>query len=297
MPISPPVPERAQQLLAQLERFGSREHGQLAIGRRLLREHPDLPLTGFAIAGSFCPEPGRPLHSLILHVGEHDTDGITAWARALGTEPVIDGARYRLDTALDGIGIWASATIPETDYDLDQAVFVPTADDVSFTLRGLLVTELGEDGDLLFIGHPPAREVLAVTSAYYRHICGQRLRAYGDHVLTDSITRGWARFVAYPTREDWRIRSASQDTPGALPVTWMYAQEGDTQDIGNPVHCPACGRHSRRLDYDHETGQRVHLCPLPDCRHQWPVDDSLEPSPTPEAIEHHQDQRTAVATR
>ncbi|MCX5091843.1 hypothetical protein OOK36_23775 [Streptomyces sp. NBC_00365] len=88
----------------------------------LLKEHPDLPLTGFAIASSFCPEPGRPLHSLILRLGEHDTDGITAWARALGTEPVIDGARYRLDTALDGIGIWASATIPEADYDVDAAV-------------------------------------------------------------------------------------------------------------------------------------------------------------------------------
>lgn len=132
---------------------------------------------------------------------------------------------------------------------MDAAVFVPTVDDVSFTLRGLLVTELGEDGDLLFIGHPPAREVLAVTSAYYRHTCGQRLRAYGDHVLADSVTSGWGRFVAYPTREDWRFRSVPQDTPGALPVTWMYAQDGHTQDLSDPVHCPACRRPSRGLDY------------------------------------------------
>ncbi|MFE4823345.1 hypothetical protein ACFRFU_44560 [Streptomyces sp. NPDC056704] len=78
MPLSPPAPARARQLLAQLERYGSRENGQLAVGRRLLQDHPDLPLTGFAISRSICPEPGRPLHSLIPRVGEHDTDGITA---------------------------------------------------------------------------------------------------------------------------------------------------------------------------------------------------------------------------
>ena len=136
--------------------------------------------------------------------------------------------------------------------------------------------------------------MLAVTSAYYRHTCGQRLRAYGDHVLADSVTSGWGRFVAYPTREDWRFRSASQDTPGALPVTWMYAQEGDTQDLSDPVHCPACRRLSRGLDYDHETGQRVHLCPSPACRHQWPVDDSPT-SPDHTATE--QDQRAALTAR
>ncbi|MDQ1051917.1 hypothetical protein [Streptomyces sp. V4I2] len=292
MPLSPPAPERIQLLLAQLERYGSRENGQLAVGRRLLQEHPDLPLTGFAISSSMCPEPGRPLHSLILRVGEHDTDGITAWARALGTEPVIDGARYRLDTILDGIGIWGSATIPEDAYDMDQAVFVPSGDDVSFTHRGLLATEFGEDGDLLFSGHPPVREVLAATSVYYRHTCGQRLRPLDGHALADSITRGWCRFVAYPTRTDWRIRRASEDTPGALPVTWMYAQDGHTQDIGDPVRCPACARPSRGLDYHSETGQRVHVCPSPACRHQWPVDDA----PSPAAAEQHQE-HAALAVR
>ncbi|MFE7359206.1 hypothetical protein ACFU8Q_40590 [Streptomyces sp. NPDC057543] len=81
-----------------------------------------------------------------------------------------------------------------------------------------------------------------------------------------------------------------QDTPGALPVTWMYAQ-----DLGDPVHCPACGRPSRGLDYDRVTGQRVHLCPAPDCRHQWPIDDSPDSSPDQAATE--QDQRAALAAR
>ncbi|MER5200488.1 hypothetical protein ACWD3J_44255 [Streptomyces sp. NPDC002755] len=287
MPISSPAPERAQHLLAQLERFGSRENGQLAVGRRLLADHPELPLTGFAISHSMCPEPGRPRHSLILRVGEHDTAGITAWAHALGTEPVIDGARYRLDTALDGIGIWGSATIPEDAYDMDQAVFIPSGDDVSFTHRGLLVTEFGEDGDLLFLGHPPAREVLATTSAYYRHTCGQRLRPFDGHILADSITRGWCRFVAYPTRADWRIRTVPPDTPGALPVTWMYAQDGYTQDLDFD-RCPACGRPSRGLDYHPETGERVHGCPSPICRHQWPVVDTPSSAPTPVVTEHRQ---------
>jgi hypothetical protein len=235
------------------------------------------------------PEPGRLLHSLILRVGDHDTDGITAWARALGTEPVIDGARYRLDTAVDGIGIWASATLPEDVYDMEQAVFIPSGDDVSFTHRGLLVTEFGEDGDLLFIGHPPVREVLATTSAYYRDTCGQRLRPFDGHAL--AITRGWCRFVAYPTRTEWQIRSASEDTPGALPVTWMCAQDGHTQDLGFD-RGPDCGRPSRGLDYHSETGQRVHVCPSPDCRHQWPIADA----PSSAAAEYHHD-RAALATR
>ena len=132
-----------------------------------------------------------------------------------------------------------------------------------------------------------------VQGVYYRDTCGQRLRPFDGHDLADSITYGWGRFVAYPTRTDWRFRSASQDTPGALPVTWMYAQEGDTQDLSDPVHCPACGRSSRGLDYDHVTGQRVHVCPSPACRHQWPVADS----PSPAAAEHHQDDRAALATR
>ncbi|MET7973182.1 hypothetical protein ABZW44_08850 [Streptomyces mirabilis] len=73
---------------------------------------------------------------------------------------------------MEGIGIWAAATLPEDAYDMEQAVFIPSGDDVSFTHRDLLVTEFGEDGDLLFIGHPPVREVLATTSAYYRDTCG-----------------------------------------------------------------------------------------------------------------------------
>ncbi|WP_019074411.1 hypothetical protein [Streptomyces hokutonensis] len=292
MPISPPLPERAQQLLAQLERYASRESGQIAVGRRLLENHPDLPLAGFAISSSISPEPGRPQHSLILRVDEHDTAAIAAWAHALGTEPVIDGARHQLDTALDGIGIWGTATIPEADYDMDRAAFIPSGDDVSFTHRGLLVTEIGEDGDLLFSAHPPMREVLAATSAYYRHTCGQRLRPFDGHALADSIKRGWARCVAYPTRTEWQIRRATEDTPGALPVTWMYAQDGRTQDLGSVEHCPACGRPSRGLDYDRVSGQRVHVCPSPACLHKWPVDDT----PSPAADDHRHDSE-ALATR
>lgn len=80
-------------------------------------------------------------------------------------------------------------TISEAASDMDQAVFVPSGEDVSFTHRGLLVTDFGEDGDLLIVGHPPVREVLAATSVYYRLTCGQRLRPFYGHVLADSITR------------------------------------------------------------------------------------------------------------
>ncbi|MCX4581057.1 hypothetical protein OHB41_49795 [Streptomyces sp. NBC_01571] len=290
MPISPPAPERAPRLLTHLQQFTSLQTGQLDAARRLLRQHPSLPLDSFGISSSIYPEPGRPQHNLILRLGAHDTAGITAWARALGTEPRIDGARHRLNTVLDGIGIWASATVPETDYDMDQAVFVPTADDVTETIRGLLVTDYGDDGYLLITGHPPLRDVLAVTSAYYRETCGVRLRAFDGRALADNISRSWGQFVAYPTREEWQLRSVPEDTPGALPVTWMYARDGHTQDIGAPVHCPTCGRPSRGLDYDSETGDRVHLCPAPVCRHRWHVDHC----PTSPGLAPDADQRAAL---
>lgn len=104
MPVNPPAPERAQRIPAQLEQYGSRDNGQLAVGRQLLEDHPGLPLVGFVIASSIRPAPGHPLHSLILCVGEHDTNGITAWARALGTEPVIDGASWTPPWTASGAG-------------------------------------------------------------------------------------------------------------------------------------------------------------------------------------------------
>ena len=281
MTISPPAAERGQRLLDQLERFTTRSDGQVAVGRRLIADHPDLPLFGFAISHSIKSEPGKPDHSLTLQVGEHDTDAITAWAKALGTEPVIDGACHILTTAMDGIGIWATATVPENEYDMEGAAFTPTNEDVSCTYRGLLVTCLGEDGDLLLVGHPPLRDVLAATSAYYRETCGQRLRPFDGHDLADSVTRRWGRFVAYPTRAAWQVRSVPEDTPGAVPVTWMYAQDGHTQDLSTPVaRCPNCQRPSRGLDYDPVAGQHNHVCPSPTCRHRWPLTESPTPTPT-----------------
>ncbi|MFJ2007933.1 hypothetical protein [Streptomyces chartreusis] len=275
MPISPATAHHRQRLIEQLERFTTRDDSQVAVGRRLLDDHPDLPLHGFGIAHSMEPELGEPHHLLIVLVGEHNTHAITAWGSALGTEPVIDGARHTLTTVLDGIGIWATATIPEDDYDMNQAVFTPTIDDVSGTYRGLLVTWIGEDGDLLIVGHPPARDVLSAASYYYRNACGQRLRPYNGRDLADSIDRRWGRFVAYPTRTEWQLRDAAEDTPGAVPVTWMHAQEGDTQDLSSVVaRCPSCQRPSRSLDYDPVEGHRVHMCPSPACRHRWPLSDS-----------------------
>lgn len=282
MTISPPAAEHGQRLLEQLERFTTRDDGQVAVGRRLLADHPDLPLFGFAISHSIEPEPGKPEHSLILRVGEYNTDAITAWASALGTELVIDGARHTLTTAIDGIGIWATAIVHDDDYDIDGAVFTPTDDDVSCIYRGLLVTCIGEDGALLIVGHPPARDVLAATSAYYRDTCGQRLRPFQGNDLADSIKRSWGRFIAYPTRSEWQLQPCWESTPGAMPVTWMYAEDGDTQDLGDVEHCPTCGRPSRGLAYDAVNGQRVHVCPSPTCRHQWPVTDSPSPTSTKE---------------
>src|SRR5262245_47994293 len=141
MTISPPAAEHGQRLLEQLERFTTRNDGQVAVGRRLLADHPDLPLFGFAISHSIEPEPGKTEHSPILHVGEHNTDAITAWATALDTEPVIDGARHTLTTTIDGIGIWATATAPDDAYDIEQAVFTPTDDDITCSYRGLMMTE------------------------------------------------------------------------------------------------------------------------------------------------------------
>lgn len=52
--------------------------------------------------------------------------------------------------------------------------------------------------------------------------------------------------------------AAFRRTPRRPPVTWMYAQDGHTQDLGFD-RCPACGRPSRGLDYHLRPGARTRL--------------------------------------
>ncbi|WP_316779659.1 hypothetical protein [Streptomyces sasae] len=274
MTISPSTTEHGKRLLERLERFATRNDGQVAVARRLLADHPDLPLFGFMVSHSIEPEPGKPAHSLILQVGQYNTDAIAAWASALGTEPAIDGARHTLTAAINGIGIHATAVVYDALYDIEKAVFTPTADDVTCTYRGLLVTSLGDDGRLLIVGHPPARDVLIAASAFYRDTCGQRLRPFNGNDLADSIARTWGRFIAYPNRSEWQLQGCWETTPGAMPVTWVYTDEADTQDLADIAgHCPKCGRTSRGLGHHPVDWTRVYLCPSSACGHRWPVPD------------------------
>ncbi|MFC7261516.1 hypothetical protein [Streptomyces lutosisoli] len=187
----------------------------------------------------------------------------------------VDGALHILNTAVDGIGVWVATTLAPEAFDMTQAVFTPTDQDVSFTHRGTRVISAGESGEwLIVLGHPPVREVLVAASAYYREVCGQRLRALNsDHPAPTPLLREWSRFIAYPTRSEWHSQPAQEGDAGAVPVTWLDTQAWATDDLGPVEHCPRCGRPSRSTDFAllQESWQRVHLCPHPECRHRWPA--------------------------
>jgi hypothetical protein len=100
------------------------------------------------------------------------------------------------------------------------------------TNYGIRMAPIGEDGDMLALGHHEPRKALAAFNRYARIICGwtniadDRARAQD---WLDRIDQRWALFtVPDPEQgEDpdyaWYSTWCSPETPGALPVTILTA--------------------------------------------------------------------------
>lgn len=74
-------------------------------------------------------------------------------------------------------------------------------------------------GTLLMLGHPDDRTILATTSAHYRVLYGQRIRAgraLGD-LLPHGVHRTWGRAVPGGDDCPWHTELTAPDAQHALP--------------------------------------------------------------------------------
>ncbi|HEY9353644.1 MAG TPA: hypothetical protein VIP28_10350 [Nocardioides sp.] len=115
------------------------------------------------------------------------------------------------------------ATTPEIITD-------PETEDTHY---GIPVAHIGEDGDMLALGHPGTRRAFAAFNRHARVFCGlanladDRGAALAD--WSDVITEEWVIFrKADPDNEwedpdyEWFFDRVTKDAPGAQPVTVLH---------------------------------------------------------------------------
>jgi hypothetical protein len=106
---------------------------------------------------------------------------------------------------------------------------------------GVRLIDVGEDGDVVILGHPDARRALAALNCHARKVWGEP-RGLDDPGAADNLTREWARFMTdcedeelhrwniedhgecwnceQITIDKWHIRWDVKPTdPGAFPIT------------------------------------------------------------------------------
>lgn len=108
-----------------------------------------------------------------------------------------------------------------------------TAEEMTATMsrhHGLWVSEIGEDGDLVVLGHHDPRRVIAALNRHARTQWGQTSLVSDDLIpptrAVDQLHRSWE--VLDPHRAEqheapWWLVPATADTPGAVPITMWRA--------------------------------------------------------------------------
>jgi hypothetical protein len=101
------------------------------------------------------------------------------------------------------------------------------------TNYGIRMAPIGEDGDMIALGHHDPRKALAAFNRYARIICGLSNIADDSRALAQDWLKGidqrWALFTVPDPEQgqdpDWTWYSTwcSPETPGALPVTILSA--------------------------------------------------------------------------
>lgn len=112
--------------------------------------------------------------------------------------------------------------------------FTPTAKHMEDSHYGIAVCHLGEDGDMLALGHHEPRKVLAAFNRHARVFLGLTNlfddRSVKAADVLEDISAKWAVFgppdpergeePSYPWYADW---SGTAETPGAMPVMILRA--------------------------------------------------------------------------
>jgi hypothetical protein len=106
----------------------------------------------------------------------------------------------------------------------------PTPPDLSGfeTFYGVPVCYIGEDGDVVALGHHDQRRTIAAmnalarTQAGLRNLIDRRKASVKD--ITETLSQKWATVEVHngigdgPYGYDWYMEWATWDTPGAFPV-------------------------------------------------------------------------------
>jgi hypothetical protein len=111
--------------------------------------------------------------------------------------------------------------------------FTPTAEHMEAVHYGIPVASVGEDGDMLALGHHDPRRALAAFNAHARRL--GLCNVADDHAMTaaevlDDITQQWGYFrLPDPEQDDdpdalWyvdRFKSAADPYGGGTPFTYL----------------------------------------------------------------------------
>jgi hypothetical protein len=115
------------------------------------------------------------------------------------------------------------------------AQFTPTTEQMEGTHYGVAVCSLGEDGDMLALGHHEPRKALAAFNRHARVFLGLA-NLFDDRSVKaadalEDVSAKWALFgPPDPANQwedpdcDWYVNSAATaETPGAVPVMLLRA--------------------------------------------------------------------------
>jgi len=116
------------------------------------------------------------------------------------------------------------------------AITNPVTEDTHY---GIPVCHIGEDGNMLALGHPGKRKALAAFNRHARVFC--RLVNLADDRSarladwTDAVTEEWVIFRKPDPNDEsedpdfeWYFDASTADNPAALPVTILRAAEETT---------------------------------------------------------------------
>lgn len=110
-----------------------------------------------------------------------------------------------------------------------EIITSPATEDTHY---GIPVCHIGEDGDMLALGHPGIRRAFAAFNRHARKFCGLTNLADDQNAVladwSDVITEQWVIFrKADPNNcwenpdYEWFFDRVTQGTPGAQPVTLL----------------------------------------------------------------------------
>ncbi|MEU8048110.1 NUDIX domain-containing protein [Micromonospora echinofusca] len=107
--------------------------------------------------------------------------------------------------------------------DLLGAPTWPTLDMVA-EVNGIALSDIGEDGDIIALGHHDPARLLTALRRYAREVRGEALAPADPAAPHAQIRHEWGVNISEAAGPDqeWYLETAPADTPGAFPITRWY---------------------------------------------------------------------------